>query len=91
MSFLKPIKQKIQDGSKKIIKEIEKFKIYFSGGYKKIQPRVFGRGVLSMVHPSIIESEEDNCKDQFIPSLGSIKKRQVTNCKIHITIFLLKF
>lgn len=83
MSFFKPIKRKIQNGSKKIVKEIEKLKIYCSGGYKKIQPRVFGRAVLTMVHPSIIESEEDdNCKDHFRPSLGSLKKHQEINCKV---------
>lgn len=90
MSFFKPIKQKIQNGSKKLIKEIEKLKIYFTGGYKKIQPRVFGRGVLTMVHPSIIEFEEDNSKDHFRPSLGSLKKRHVIPCKVSTTILYLK-
>lgn len=81
MSLFKPIKRKLQNGSKKIIKEIEKFKIYCSGGYMKIQPRVFGKAVLTMVHPSIIESEEVHYNDHFKPSLGSLKKRQVVNCK----------
>lgn len=80
MSFFRPIKQKIQNGSKRIVKEIEKLKILCSGGYKKIKPRVFGRAVLTMVHPSIIESEDDNCKDHFKPSLGSLKERPVNNC-----------
>ncbi len=83
MSFFKPIKQKIRNGSRKLVKEIEKLKIYWSGGYKKIQPRVFGRAVLTMVHPSIIESEDDNCnRDQFKPCLGSLKKREVINCTL---------
>lgn len=82
MSFFRPIKQKIRTGSKKIVKEIEKLKILWSGGYKKIQPRVFGRAVLTMVHPSIIELEEDNsCRDHFKPSLGSMKERHEIKCK----------
>lgn len=90
MSFLKPIRQKIRNSSKKLVKEIEKLKIYCTGGYKKIQPRVFGRGVLTMVQPSIMESE-DHCNDQFRPSLGSIKKRQVFDCKVIDSILFSKF
>lgn len=56
--------------------------MYCSGGYKKIQPRVFGRAVLTMVHPSIIESEDDDCRDHFRPSLGSLKKHQEIDCKV---------
>lgn len=82
MSLFKPIKQKIQNGSKKLVREIGRLKIYCTGGYKKIQPRVFGRAVLTMAHPSIIESEDDNIvKDPFQPSLGSVKRRQVVHCK----------
>lgn len=82
MSFFKPIKQKIRNGSRKLVKEIEKLKIYCSGGYTKIQPRVFGRAVLTMVHPSIIESEVDTVQEQFKPSLGSLKKRQTMHGKM---------
>lgn len=82
MSYLKPIKHKIENNSKKLLKEIEKLKMLCcSRGYNKIQPRIYGRGVLTMVRPSIIECECDNSKDHFIPSLGSLKKRQVIDCK----------
>lgn len=88
MSIFKPIKQTIQNGSRKLVKEIERIKLYCTGGYKRIQPRVFGRAVLTMAHPSMIESEEDYIlKDPFKPSLGSLKKRQMINRKINC-IFL---
>ncbi|KAJ6649837.1 hypothetical protein Bhyg_05078 [Pseudolycoriella hygida] len=79
MSVFKPLTQKIRKSSRKIVKEIEKLKIYCSGGYKKIQPRVFGRAVLTMVHPSIIEAEVDNCKDHFPHSVRRLKKRETSN------------
>lgn len=88
MSFFKPIKREIRNGSRKLVKEIEKLKIYCSGGYKKIQPRVFGRAEFTMVHPSIIESEDDNCnRDQLKPSLDSVKKREVINCESELRQF----
>lgn len=90
MSFFKPIKQKIRNGSRKLVKEIEKLKIYCSGGYMRIQPRVFGRAVLTMVPQSIIESEVDNCQDHFRPSLGSVKKRQDIHGETNTEMNLLK-
>lgn len=80
----------IHSSSKKLIRQIEKFKIYYNGGYKKIQPRILAKGVLSMVPPLIVESEEDNCKEHFIPCLGTLKKHQVNNCKLHTFTFYLK-
>lgn len=76
-SLLQSPNRWIDYGATSFTKRLEQFKTVYKG-YQKVQPRIIARGISSMVPPNDLLN--DDCpQDQFLPSLGSQKRRHSTN------------